>query len=333
MGMFRFPIGVQLFNRPDYAEATLNSLYKQSLPIDTNYLHIFIDGFTGSSYEFNGADDRTQAVEEVARRIFPNAWINRLEVNLGIAGVHNRLQEETFSGLSPWSVFFEEDVVLDPLYLEELSNLIEIVDDCEQIVRVACFQVLPSLRGLPRGVSGFYPGLGTKAFAERRSFFTEKQLITATFLKLAAKNLDSPHQFINAQNSAELALRGHFLPYFQHDSLVESFLNSCEKLHVVTKPYLAKDIGTKGMNNFTVPTIKNHPTNSELEKSISKRKNELMQQLDQISSESKHHLKAQYIEMFERFHVLSSRKAVVKRFFHELIKPKNSKRKDVTKKF
>jgi hypothetical protein len=152
-------------------------------------------------------------------------------------------------------------------------------------------------------------------------------------LKLAAKNLDSPHQFINAQNSAELALRGHFLPYFQHDSLVESFLNSCEKLHVVTKPYLAKDIGTKGMNNFTVPTIKNHPTNSELEKSISKRKNELMQQLDQISSESKHHLKAQYIEMFERFHVLSSRKAVVKRFFHELIKPKNSKRKDVTKKF
>jgi hypothetical protein len=321
--MFRFPVGIQLFNRPDYAERTLNSIYMQSLPVDSRKLFIFIDGFKGSSYESHGSEDKTAVVEEMAKHFFPDAQIEKFNKNFGIAEIHNRLQKLAFSGSSPWSVFFEEDVELDPLHLGELSNLIEIADDCEQIARVACFQVLPALNHLPRGNSGFYPGLGTKAFAERLNFFIDKQSIVKAFLELATKNLNSPDQFIDTQNSAELALSGHFLPYFQHDSLVQSFLNSRSRLHVVTKPHLAKDIGVIGMNNFIVPSIRNPPTNSELDKTIRLRKHELNQQLDQIKTESQQYLTAQYKEIFERFHILNSRKSMLKKLIIDTVKPKN----------
>ena len=263
--MFRFPIGIQLFNRPEYAERSLKSIFGQTQLVDQEKLYIFIDGFKGSTYECMGIGDNTMYVEKLARRFFPKANIVAFQENYGIAELHNMLQQAAFTGPEQWSVFFEEDVELDPQYLEELSNLVDIVQDYEQIVRVACFQILPSLYHLPRGNVGFYPGHGTKAFAERKSFFQEKQSIVNIFLKLAAKNLGSPEQFNDTQNSSEMALMGHFLPYFQHDSLIESFLNSKSKLHVVTKPYLARDIGAKGMNNYVVPSIKKDLLSSKSE--------------------------------------------------------------------
>jgi hypothetical protein len=305
-----------LFNRPEYVERSLNSIYKQLRVIDQRKLYIYIDGFKGSSYDFMGLEDNTVQVKKMAKRFFPDAKVVKFQKNCGIADLHNRLQKAAFSGRDQWSLFFEEDVDLDPHYLDEISKLIQVVQDCEQIVRVACFQILPTLYHLPRGNYGFYPGHGTKAFAERKSFFLEKQPIVNTFLKLAAKNLGSSKQFIDSQNSAEIALMGHFLPYFQHDSLVESLLHSKSKLHVVTKPYLARDIGEVGMNNYTVAPIEMDSSFPELEKQLYSRKEELMQQLEQIKSESENYLKSQYKEIFERFHVVSSRKTMLKKILN-----------------
>ena len=106
--MFSFPVGVQLFNRPEYAEKVLISLSEQSLALDPNRLFIFIDGFKGSIYESRGSIDKTQEVEDLAKAIFPSATVLRFEENCGIADLHNRLQERVFASNDPWAAFFEE---------------------------------------------------------------------------------------------------------------------------------------------------------------------------------------------------------------------------------
>ena len=52
------------------------------------------------------------------------------------------------------------------------------------------------------------------------------------------------------------------------------------------------------------------------------RKQELVEQLEQIKSESEQHLKAQHKEIFERFHIVNSRKALLKKLLNLVIKPK-----------
>jgi len=257
--MFAYPVGVQLFNRPEYAEQVLLSLKAQTLPIDQSLLSIFIDGFKGSIYENRGEIDKTLEVENLARAIFPEATICRFEENLGIADLHNRLQTAAFSGEHSWAAFFEEDLILDPIYLQELSDLIDVVNDTNSVVKVACFQVVNALFHLPRGYNGFYPGRGTKAFAERKSFYLEKLPMLEYFVELQ-KRSDLPKVVVDSRNPfprdrARLSFlaapknMGTLLNFFEHDAATDAFINSQRKLHVVTKPSLARDIGFDGVHN------------------------------------------------------------------------------------
>jgi len=311
--MFAYPVGVQLFNRPEYAEMVLRSLKGQSFPIDQARLYIYIDGFKGSIYETKGALDKTKQVEELAREIFPGANVVRFENNCGIADLHNKLQEATFARDDLWAAFFEEDLILDPNYLKELSELIEIVDDSEAVVKVACFQILPELAHLPRGYDGFYPGRGTQAFAERKSFFLSKQDLVKTFIELVSQDLGSFSQFNNSRFGAKLALLGHFLPYLQHDSLIESFLYSQGKIHVVTKPNLVTDIGIAGIHNYITPPVIQEEPNEIGNASFAFRKELFASQITDIFKETTKNRSDFYEELFESFQVTRSRKAMLRR--------------------
>jgi len=311
--MFPYPVGVQLFNRPEYAEKVLLSLKSQTLPVNQGSFSIFIDGFKGSIYETRGTVDKTLEVENLARSIFPEATIHRFEDNCGIADLHNRLQERVFSGEDPWAAFFEEDLILDPTYLQELSDLIEIVDKTEAVVKVACFQILPSVAHLPRGYDGFYPGHGTQAFAERKTFFQIKQPATKEFINLVSQNLNQENQFINSHIAARLAAAGHFLTYVQHDSLNEDIMHTQGKVHVVSKPYLCTDIGVKGIHNYVtkVPQISHNAQTSI--KSFSQRKHMFVNQLNELSLEAKDFRVSQFKELFDGYYISRSRKAMLKR--------------------
>jgi hypothetical protein len=311
--MFTYPVGVQLFNRPEYAEKVLLSLREQTLPLNQNLLYVYIDGFKGSIYESRGSIDKTQEVEDLARTIFPQSTVRRFQENCGIADLHNKLQEEAFSGDHPWAAFFEEDLILDKSYLQELSDLIEIVDDTEKVAKVACFQILPSMIHLPRGYDGFYPGHGTQAFAERKSFFQIKQPAVKEFIELVAQDLNQENQFVNSHIAAQLAATGHFLTYVQHDSLNEDIMHSQGKVHVVSKPNLCTDIGMKGVHSYVtkLPQIPFNTQNSI--KNLSERKQLFVNQLNQLSIEAKDYRVSQFKDLFDGFYISRSRKAMLKR--------------------
>jgi GT2 family glycosyltransferase len=317
--VFSFPVGVQLFNRPEYAEKFLTSLRQQSLPVDQSRLFIFIDGFKGSIYESRGTVDKTWEVEYLAKELFPNATILRLEENCGIADLHNRLQTRVFANNNPWAAFFEEDLILDKRYLEELSDLIEIVDGSEEVVKVACFQIISRFSHLPRGYNGFYPGYGTQAFAERRSFFVSKQEIVLTFIDLVKKNLGSQSQFKDSYAAAIMATHGHILPYFQHDSLIESILLLERKLHVVTKPNLVEDIGGSGIHDYT--TIQTSVDRSQLftSDSLAIRKQRFQNELPIIRVDARGYMTTLFMEVFDSFHLSKSRRAMLKEIFRRTV--------------
>lgn len=154
---FPHPIGLLLFNRFDYAKRVLESIRAQTLPVDESRLHISIDGYAGSKAEFQGKPDRTAAIFEMARSLFPNAVILQAEKNIGITE-SNCLLEHSMLTSHPdatWIGFFEEDYVLSPDYLaiaEQLRSAAEPIDD---IVMVAATG--ETLDPVNRDVAGIFP--------------------------------------------------------------------------------------------------------------------------------------------------------------------------------
>jgi hypothetical protein len=293
--MFNYPVGVQLFNRPDYARRLLISIKTQSCPVDMGRLFIFIDGFSGSVYQKRGLSDQTVEVESLAQEIFPDATIVKFIENRGIADVQYQLQEMAFSSTETWAAFFEEDIVLEPTYLQELSELINIVDDCESVSKVACFQMLGQ-SNLPRGYDGFYNGHGTKAFAERKNFFLDKSPMMKAFIALE-KRSDIPKHYPTKKSDlikdstrlAHLAnpnALGTLMRSFNKDLAIDHFLHLSGKLHVVTKPNLATDIGIDGVHSYVVPQVQVGSVNEARRKSTSERKAELLDSLETLDSEA-----------------------------------------------
>jgi len=321
--MFAYPVGVQLFNRPEYAEMVLRSLKGQSFPIDQARLYIYIDGFKGSIYETKGALDKTKQVEELAREIFPGANVVRFENNCGIADLHNKLQEATFARDDLWAAFFEEDLILDPNYLKELSELIEIVDDSEAVVKVACFQIINSLFHLPRGHNGFYPGRGTKAFAERKSFYLEKAPILKYFVELQ-KRTDLPKPKVSKRNpfprdAARLSLLAHpkrlgfLLTHFNKDAVSDVFLQTRGKLHVVSKPTMAIDIGLEGVHNSVQVNLQVPQNHKNSIQSLEMRSTEFHNSLEQIRIEAENEMVTIHRNILDGYFLSLSGKAMLKK--------------------
>ena len=318
--MFKYPVGVQLFNRPEYAKRVLTSLKTQNLAINQDKLFIFIDGFSNSIYESRKKTNFTAQVEAISRDLFPLANIRIFSSNRGIAELHNLMQYEVFSVANDWAAFFEEDIVLDSSHLAELSQLIEICNDQKDIVKVSCFQILEELAHLPRGYNGFYPGTGTKAFAERKNFFSDKQKIMNRYIDIVKDQINSNDQFTNSRKGALLGAEGYLLAYFQKDSLIESFLHFKQNLHVTTKPNLATDIGIEGVHDFVTPRLEVDVEGEEYSGDLRQRRRELSISIDKIRRESIEHIVSNYQEILDGFYTSRSRMAMIKKIFRSTFK-------------
>ena len=295
--MFKYPVGVQLFNRPNYARSVLSSLSQQTLAVNPEKIVIFIDGFKGSIYETRGSVDFTEEVESIARHFFPLASIKNFRSNCGVAQLHFKIQEETFKKTQKWGTFFEEDIVLDSTYLQELSDLITITNEFTEIVKVSCFQLAGMHHQLQRGSSGFYNGVGTKAFAERKSFYKSKKPMLQEFIDLEMR-MDLPKHTVAKGSSsvkdvarlAELAKPGALgtvIRTFQKDVATDMFLHQQAKLHVVTKPYLATDIGIEGVHGYVSKTVSSNYMPSKGIENTQQRRDELHGTLPTLFDESR----------------------------------------------
>jgi hypothetical protein len=311
--MFEYPVGIQLFNRPEYAMQMLKSIQDQSYRVNAAELFIYIDGFIGSISEKNGAIDRTKEVEVIARSMFPTSRVRRFVKNQGLAHLRNQLQKETFSSGASWAAFFEEDLVLDSTYLQELSDLINTVDDYQEVSKVACLQIIDSVSHLPRGYVGFYPGRGTQAIAERRSFFLQKQPAIEKYIELIEGEVGNFQQFKNTEIASKMAGFGFVLKYFQHDSLEEQVLHTQGKLHIVTKPNLALDIGIHGVHNYVTKKIIHSET--LVNESRDERAKRFERELAQVRVEASQDIERYFQEILDSYHISKSRKLMIKRIW------------------
>lgn len=182
MPQFPFPLGVLLFNRPEYAEQTLSGLSNQSHSVPDDRVVIVVDGYSGSKAQIAGLPDLTAEVARIARNNFPGATIITSPHNLGIAAAFDLL-ERTLRERDPkaeWYAFFEEDYVPHNNYLGILADLARQSAKLPDIAAITATGELFVERS--RGVNSVYPLSRLWAFLMRRSHLDERRPIIDEYL-------------------------------------------------------------------------------------------------------------------------------------------------------
>jgi hypothetical protein len=179
---FPFPLGVLLFNRPEYAEQTLRGLANQSCPLSDDRVVIVVDGYNGSKAQVSGQPDLTAEVAQIARDVFPGATIITSPHNLGIAAAFDLL-ETTLRERNPkadWYAFFEEDYVPHDNYLR---ILVDLARQSSRITDIAAISATGEVFGeRSRGVHSVYPLSRLWAFLMRRSHLDERRPLIDNYL-------------------------------------------------------------------------------------------------------------------------------------------------------
>lgn len=280
-----WPIGIRLFNRPDYAEQLIDSLKRQTFQVSAASLNFIIDGYAGSLDEQRGKPNRTGEVVSLIRSSFPGAHINQCSTNLGIAQTAFKLQSQVFALQDArWAIFLEEDVVLEPEYLQALDHMIGLADDVPEVVKVAANQInLNYLHQPPKAERcNFYLGQGTQAFAERRDYFDTRKHLTEIYLDTIAGRQYSDRD--ESEVFATLAEHGVFTIMGNNDVVHDRITMALKGLHIVSAQKLVTDIGLAGETSFAYPEIE--LPDSHTAQVLSTTKNDLLESLDCLKQEA-----------------------------------------------
>ena len=182
-------INIIAFNRPDYFNQTLSSLCEQNLSKFGARLHVWIDGYNGSLDEQRGVPNRTGEVVELATTHLPNALIHRHSDNLGIAAIYDRAEKfSCLNSAAPYILFFEDDLVLGPRYLEALEILMDWALDIPDVAIVTAHGYSHEYLGLAKRHLSFSAGLryahSLWAFAVKAEHLKERQPFIDGYLSL-----------------------------------------------------------------------------------------------------------------------------------------------------
>ena len=280
----RFPIGIRMFNRPEYTERFLVSLLNQTLEIEQSRVICFIDGYAKSSDYFQKIPDRTQAVADLVAKYLPGAKIIQSESNQGLALALFELQNFVYQmDDSDWGIFLEDDLVLDPSYLQVLEHMIGLANQTDRVVKVAACQVHMGYLAQPpdENRKHFFLGQGTQAFAESRDFFQMRFEITSSYINSLS---GAAYRHKNREKVfANLAQHGIFNVLGNNDGVLDQLIPYFKKLHVVAGSNLIDDIGVGGETSFRYPRIAmpNEKFDNPLDTTLS----ELQEALPHLDSE------------------------------------------------
>ena len=251
-----WPIGVRLFNRPEHVRELLISLSKQSLPIDPSTLTFSIDGFAGSLDQVRGRADNTAQVASLVKKYFPTATVIQFPKNVGIGESTFELQKKVFANAhADWAIFLEEDIVLESEFLAAIMHLTDLAQELDEIVKVATGQLnLGYLKApIKPGRKDFFLGQGTKAIAERHTFFKQRTGLTEVYLGAIAGRQYSDRD--EAAVFATMAEQGVFTVMGNNDVVQDRITASLHKLFVVSGQTMIVDQGISGETNFVHPEI------------------------------------------------------------------------------
>ena len=169
-GVFPYPVGILLFNRPQLSKLLLKQILRSSIRIEPENLFFIIDGFLGSKAELEGEKDYTRKNIAQVERFFPDAHLTILDENIGIYPSYLRLMAQTFSQAHDFAVFFEEDVFPSEKYFE---NLLPLLLNFASETRLAKISISSrdSIQLNIAGAGEVFPTFGTREFAMKRTAY------------------------------------------------------------------------------------------------------------------------------------------------------------------
>ena len=243
--MFAHPVGILLFNRPEYAERVIEGLLKQGTRVDQSKLVILRDGFPGSKYESMGEPDATAEIDRIVKRFLPEAQYIQEQTNIGIGLAIFALTERLFRfPNSAWATVFEEDFVPNPSYLEHLEELIAVLDPHSQVSIVSATGDTKTSR--VRGQHSLYPMDHLWAFATRRSHW---EAYRPSFVRFLLSQSQSPYwQRDYATTVLDAARQGMRLVGTSQDWHRRFFLLERGQIAITTGAKLGNYIGEKGLH-------------------------------------------------------------------------------------
>ncbi len=243
-----FPIGIQLFNRLDYSIALMESLSQQTIEVNPDRIHFFIDGYKNSKMHLSGSSDLTGLIADVTQDFFPGSTVHTFDSNLGIGRLHHLMQKFLFEKYPQdnWCIFLEEDCLLQKDYLDFINHFASVVDPYPSIAKIGTFQLLNYRETFVIEEGKIFPGRGTKAFAEKSQWFKERLELTEMALQILTNS-----NFSDGKKYFKLAKLGMLMEFLQKDDLLDRIILSCNKLHVVLPNNLVRDDGIIGNQGFT----------------------------------------------------------------------------------
>lgn len=133
---------------------------------------MWIDGFQGSRDQHKWRKDRTEEVRKIALKYLPDANMVIRDRNFGIAMQYRDVEAHTFSLDTDIAFFFEEDLVLSPLYLEALIDIEQKTREFKQVGKIAAHGYVRG-RGEIETIHGVGVGAMTWGFGLRRKQYEE----------------------------------------------------------------------------------------------------------------------------------------------------------------
>ena len=243
-------VNVIAFNRPEYFDQTLRSLREQDL--SQSRVHVWIDGYHGSLDEARGLSNRTAEVARLAAAHLPEALVHMSSENLGVAAIYERAEKFSLGNTTaPYVLFFEDDLVLTPRYLEALEIMMAWALDIPEIAIVTAHGYAQEYLGEARRFLNFAPGLryvhSLWAFAVKTGHVKERRGFIEGYLSLmqGRRYQDRDHQKIREyfRSGGATFIAGTSQDYAKHAALW--LFGRCA---VTTSLRLARYVGQEGQH-------------------------------------------------------------------------------------
>jgi hypothetical protein len=196
-------------------------------------------------------------VRDLVEQYLPGAQIIHPDINVGLAKALFTLQETSYQlPNAEWGIFLEDDLVLESNYLEVLEHFIELSDAEPEVVKVSACQVHTGYLTHPPVIKNrsLFLGEGTKAVAERATFFEQRRPIMESYIEALAGS--SYRHRDRAKVFASLAQHGIFRVMGNNDGVLDQCVAYFKKIHVTFERDLLDDIGVVGESNFVMPAVK-----------------------------------------------------------------------------
>jgi hypothetical protein len=243
--LFPYPIVICAFNRPEYFERLISSIDAQELPIDSNKLHVLLDGYENSLDQLKGKTSHKTKMIEIVNKTFPDSHLHEQPLNMGIARIHYKALNQAFSENPEWALILEDDVVLTKDALRFLQEII--LQELElptntAIINLDCWKRIN--HKYKRG--NFVASHGTRAFLISQKFHA--QILEISKIYLEYFNTIQYRDKNYADMIKHMLPTKLFLPGKHSDEFYSSLVDHFGYLQFAPSKALAHHIGVIGEN-------------------------------------------------------------------------------------